>query len=63
MYLNKRDIDTIKDILSKFPEVDGFRLEQDNFSGIGSITTIKFDTTVNGVRGEFAVEIDGVEDW
>jgi hypothetical protein len=63
MYLNKKDIDTIKDILSKFPEVDGFKLEQDNSSGIGSITTIMFDITINGVSGEFAAEIDSVEDW
>ena len=63
MNLNKKDIDTIKDILSKFPEVDGFKLEQDNSSGIGSITTIMFDITINGVSGEFAAEIDSVEDW
>lgn len=63
MYLHRKDIDTILDVLAKFPKVETFELKQDSSSGIGSITTLSFDTEVNGVNGNFVVEIDGVEDW
>ena len=63
MYLHRKDIDTILDVLAKFPEVETFELKQDSSSGIGSVTTMSFDTEVNGVNGEFAVEVAGVRDW
>lgn len=63
MYLHRKDIDAILDVLAKFPDVEIFELEQDTSSGIGSITTMKFDVEVNGVDGDFIVEINGVEDW
>lgn len=63
MYLNRKDIQKIQEVLDKFPNVDRFELEQDNCSGIGSVTTMTFEKEINGVRGSFDVEISGVEDW
>lgn len=63
MYLKRKDIEKILDVLDKFPDVNTFEINQENESGIGSITTMTFDQTVNGSNGSFKVEISGVEDW
>lgn len=63
MYLNRKDIQKIQEVLDKFSDVDRFELEQDNCSGIGSVITMTFEKEINGVRGSFDVEISGVEDW
>lgn len=63
MFLNRKDLDKINAVLSQFPLVDVFQIEQDNSNGIGSTTTIKFDYEVNQVRGVFLTELSGVEDW
>lgn len=63
MYLHRKDIDKILDVLKKFPDVETFEIEQSNHSGIGSITTMTFSQTVNETDCELTVEISGVEDW
>ncbi len=63
MILNRKDIEKIKAILDQFPEVNGFELNHDSSSGIGSVVSITFAKEINGVRGSFEVEISGVEDW
>jgi hypothetical protein len=63
MYLNRKDIEKIKDVLDQFPELDVFELEQDASSGIGSITTMTFAREINGLRGSFEIEVSGVENW
>ncbi len=37
MYLHKEDLKLISEIVAEFPEVETFKLESDNSSGIGSI--------------------------
>jgi len=63
VYLNRKDLEQVSKILDKFPEVNSFSIEQDNSSGIGDITTLKLNTNIEGIRGEFSVEISGIEDW
>lgn len=63
MYLNRKDIEKLRDVLAKFPDVENFELVQDSSSGIGSVTTVIFTQNVNGYTGRFEVEISGVEDW
>jgi hypothetical protein len=63
MYLHRAELKKMLEILEKFPEVEVVDVEVDSSSGIGSVTTIKFDTKVNGVEGSFEVEIAGVETW
>jgi hypothetical protein len=63
MHLCKDEVQTILEIMDKFPEAKSFELLQDNSSGIGSITSLIVHTTINGLDGEFKTEISGVENW
>lgn len=63
MYLNRKDIEKIQEILIKFPNVESFKIDSDTSSGIGSYITMTFDQEVNGMKGSFEIEISGVEDW
>jgi len=63
MYLHRAELKKMLEVLEKFPEVEVVDVEVDSSSGIGSVTTMKFDTEVNGVNGTFEVEISGVENW
>lgn len=63
MILHRKDIDKVKEILDKFPDVEVFEIEQDSSSGIGSVVSITFSQEVNGLRGAFEIEISGVENW
>lgn len=63
MILHRKDINKVKEILDKFPDVEVFEIEQDSSSGIGSVVSITFSQEVNGLRGSFEIEISGVENW
>jgi hypothetical protein len=63
MYLHKEELKKMLEILEQFSEVEIVDVEVDSSSGIGSVTTMKFNTEVNGVNGTFEVEISGVENW
>lgn len=63
MYLNRKDLEKIQEVLKDFPDVDHFELTQEGGSGIGSITTMTFTKEVNGYYGNFSVEISTVKDW
>lgn len=63
MYLNRKDIEKITEVLDKFPNVHSFELNQESGGGIGTIIIMTFDQTVNGISGAMSVEISGVEDW
>ena len=63
MYITKKDVEKILDVMNKFPEDTTYVLESDSSSGIGSTMTLTLKTTVEGLAGEFTVEIAGVEDW
>ena len=63
MILHRKDVEKLKDILDKFPDVKAVELHQDSSSGIGSYTYVSFAQEVNGYTGSFEIEISGVEDW
>ena len=63
MFLHREDLEKILEILKKFPDVDVVEVEQDSGSGIGSHTTIKLDTNINGVSGRFETVVSSVENW
>lgn len=63
MYLHRKDIEKINNILEKFSDVEVLKIEQDSSSGIGSVITVTFDQNINGTSGSFQIEISGVEDW
>jgi len=63
MFLTRKDIEKIKDVLDQFPDLDIFELEQDSSSGIGSVTSMTFAREINGLRGSFQIEVSGIETW
>ena len=63
MYIHKRDVEKILEVMNKFPDAESFALAQESSSGIGSVTTLTVRTQVNGFDGDFTIEISGVENW
>jgi hypothetical protein len=63
MFLTRKDIEKIKDVLDQFPDLDLFELEQDSSSGIGLVTSMTFAREINGLRGSFEIEVSGIENW
>jgi hypothetical protein len=63
MYITKEEVERILEVMAQFPEVDKFELDQDNSSGIGSLTTLTVHTTINSIKGKFTIEISNLEDW
>lgn len=63
MYLNRKDLENIQNVLAKFSSVEHFELRQESGSGIGTVTEMLFTMEVNGYQGQFCIEISGVEDW
>lgn len=63
MYILIEEVEKILEIMKKFPDATSFFLESKSVSGIGSITSLTVATEVNGLDGEFKVEISGVGTW
>ena len=63
MYIHRDDLKKMVEIMDKFPNIETFLIEQDNSSGIGSITYMTIRTTIEGEEGEFKIEVSGVQDW
>jgi hypothetical protein len=63
MHLCREEVVKILETMNKFPEATSFELIQENCSGIGSVTNLIVNTTVNGLKGQFKTEISGVENW
>lgn len=63
MYITRKDVEKVLEVMDKFPDTASFILQSDSSSGIGSTITLTVQTTVNDIDGEFTVEISGVEDW
>jgi hypothetical protein len=63
MHLHRDDIKEMLEILEKFPEAEVVEVVQDSSSGIGSHTTMRLATNVNGVDGTLEVVISSVENW
>lgn len=61
--LTRHELNKIQDILIKFPNIEQFELNVESHCEIGSVLTMSFMNTVNGVLGEFLVEISGVDSW
>jgi hypothetical protein len=63
MYLCRDEVVKILETMDLFPEATSFKLIEDSHSGIGSVTSLIVSTNINGLDGEFKVEISGVENW
>ena len=63
IHLTRKELSKIEQVLSKFSNVEQFYLDEESVSGIGSILTMRIQSTINDIDGEFSVEISGVETW
>ena len=63
MNITKNEVERILEVMAQFPEIRQFELDQDNSSGIGSLTTLIVHTTINSIKGKFIIEISSLEDW
>lgn len=63
MFLDRKDIARIQEVLDKFTDVDTFEINADTSSGIGAYITMTFPQEINGMRASVEIEISGVEDW
>jgi hypothetical protein len=63
MILHKDELKKMLEVLENFPGVKTFEVEVDHSSGIGSVTTMTFDTLVNNWNSKVSIEISGVESW
>lgn len=63
LILSRKELEKIVDIVSQFNDVDRFEITEKRKSGIGSILTLTFESELNSTKGEFSVEISGVESW
>lgn len=63
MYIMIEEVEKILEIMKKFPDAISFELVEEGNNGIGTITSLVVTTKVNGLGGEFKVEISGIESW
>lgn len=62
-HFHREDIDKIVEVLKQFPDAGSFQLEIVAESGIGTTGAMIIPTVVNGMYGDFRVEIWGTETW
>jgi hypothetical protein len=63
MYIHRKDVKIISDIMAEFPEARSFRLDCKECDGIGDILMLTVMTKVFGKDAEVTFEITGVKDW
>lgn len=64
LYLKKRDLIKMLEIIEKFPEYEdkNFKLDYSSCE-IGGTIDIVLETEVNGIEGELVIPIVDVSDW
>ena len=63
MYLHRKDIKLISEIMAEFPEVETFRLVSEEGGGIGTTLKLTITTKVFNRPVDMTFEISGVENW
>jgi len=65
IYLQKRDVEKILEVINKFPNQDqNYKLEYHDDSGIGYSIDLVLKYNINGFDGEFRIPIvDDVDAW
>jgi hypothetical protein len=63
MYIQRKDIELIGDIMDVFPEARSFRLDCEECDGIGNILKLTVAATVFDREADLTFEISGVKDW
>lgn len=63
MYVQRKDIKKILEVMDEFPDAKSYKLEYDNSSGIGSTISLSMEMELKNRNAIVTVEISGVEDW
>jgi hypothetical protein len=63
MYIQRKDITLIGEIMDEFPDALSYQLDSESQSGIGSILKLTITTKINGRLANVTFEISGVENW
>jgi hypothetical protein len=63
MFLHRKDIELISEIVAEFPDIQTFKIDSDSTSGIGTIVKLTLTTKVMGRDADVTFEISGVKDW
>ena len=63
MYLHRKDIKLIGEIMDEFPVAQSFRLDSEPGGGIGTTLKLTVTTKISGRPADITFEIAGVEDW
>jgi hypothetical protein len=63
MYLHRKDVKLIGEIMDEFPEAQSFRLDSEEGGGIGTTLKLTVTTEIAGRPADVTFEIAGVEDW
>ncbi len=63
MYLHRKDIALIGEIMDELPNARSYRLECEEGGGIGNILKLIVATELNGRPVKATFEIAGVETW
>ena len=63
MYIQRKDIEKIAELMDKFPDAHTYQLETENRSAIGTDMYLIITDNFNGVFGDLKVEVSGVDKW
>jgi len=63
MYIQRKDIEKITELMDKFPDAHTYQLETERDSGIGTNMFLIITDNFNGVFGDLKVEVSGVDNW
>jgi len=63
MYLHRKDIALIGEIMDELPNAHSYRLECEEGGGIGATLKLIVATELNGRPVDATFEISGVKDW
>ena len=63
MYITRKDVKRILEVMDDFPEAKTYKLECDSSSGIGNIVSLTMQVDVKNYNACVKIELSGVEDW
>lgn len=63
IWLTKRDLEDIRRVLEKFPDIERFELHEHGQTGIGSLLDMEFTTEINDVKCKLVVPIADESTW
>jgi len=63
MYIRRKDIEKILELMDTFPDAHAYQLEVEQTSAIGTNVYLIITDNFNAVFGNLKVEVSGVDNW